>query len=133
MCQVIKEAFFTILGGSITAGFGFWLFLYQRARNAKDEFSVFILDKRDSIPQSHFLDFYRKTKPEVRSAVFKLHPRLSRKNRSRLSNVWNEYNKIEQKDLADALEVGFISEATQRTKPSELLKINMDRFYEIAK
>jgi hypothetical protein len=113
----------------------------NRIQAAKDVFGDFILDKKASLPERGILDFYDKTKPEMRTAVQRIGRYLGEDGRGRLDKLWTKYDKTARENL-DAHQEGFKGESARsldtlaglqaQPPPREIVEHFLDEFYKFA-
>jgi hypothetical protein len=122
--------------GAIIAGLiGWWASIWQNSRNAKDQLRIFIHQKIAAVPNEGCLAFYKRTKDEIRNAVFGTVPFVWKKKRLRLNRAWQEYEESETKlnDESDEYNSLRSSALVQDDKPpieipSEVLKKHLESF-----
>ncbi|MGD1088606.1 MAG: hypothetical protein ABR955_07745, partial [Verrucomicrobiota bacterium] len=121
---------------------------YQRKRDAKDTFLVFISQNRVRIntilhfPAGRdFQGFHLQSRKETADSVARVRPFLNRGNQSRIDDLWREYDKIPQEELDTKYEDGsefdfekrFPESPSLPQKPSKRLLYYMNEFASIAK
>jgi hypothetical protein len=120
---------------------------YQRKRDAKDTFLVFISQSRVRIKTilrfpsgQDFQGFYVQSRKEIADAIARVRPFLSCCKQSRIDGLWGEYDQIPQEELDAKFEDGWdvefektFTEKKQPPKPSVRLLYFLDEFERIAR
>ena len=63
---------------------------------AKDAFGVFIREQIATIPVTGLDEFYRRTKPDIRSSVERLRHFIGGRQKARLNRLWYQYEHIRE-------------------------------------
>jgi hypothetical protein len=141
--QLFIQIGFTVLGGFVACGAGFWLSAHKRCRDAKDAFLVYISVMKGRIETQDVAAYYRRTKSEIRDSVSKVQPFLAKENTLALEILWREYDeivpeqKLLQKNEGNQWERQALNELEPKNspppKPSSILKSYLDKFSALAK
>ena len=144
--EVEINCLFTVIGAVVGVIGSYFIARYQRKRDAKDTFLVFISQSRFRVKtilrlQSgrDFQGFYVQSRAEIADAIARVRPFLNCCNQSRIDGLWGEYDQIPQEELdtkfEDGWEVEFektFTEKKQPIKPSKRLLRFLDEFERIA-
>lgn len=115
-----------------------WSDRYRKRHDAREDFQLFIAQKRSLIPQRDAWGFYSATKTEIRAAIVTVQHFLKPAKSAALESLWVEYDKISYHDLSPDHEAGSAIAFNKRFAPDlktprELLTGYMNEFYKIAK
>jgi hypothetical protein len=107
MLDKIWELFFTMLGAALATFGGIWAAHFLRRRDAKLDFKIIISIKKGEIPHASYektwdsLEFYKRTKPEIRDAISRIEPFLKKNQVVALEKLWREYTTLRQEREMD--------------------------------
>jgi hypothetical protein len=127
-----------LLGGFIAGLVGVWLANWQRKRDARNQFLVTMSLVKATMSKDMFVDFYRRSLPEIKEAVYRVLPFLRKSRADRLLSVWRSYAAIDdEEELPDRNEADpyrmalEIEKKPVPEKPSVLLTTYFDKLYKI--
>lgn len=139
MCPILNTVLPTLLGGFIAGIVGVVLSQWQRKRDARNEFLIFISVKKGAIPKEGIYKFHETTRPEIRDAISRVIPFLSLEKSRKLETTWSNYSEIEEYDLDDKNEDDLMRAAlaldgeTVPEKPSDILKSRLNEMCKIVR
>ena len=139
MTHIIKDVVLTILGGLIAGAVGIWTALWQRRFDAKNEFHIFVSVIKGRMPKEGFAKFHASTRIEVRDAVSRLLPFLKHTEVEPVETACGAYTAIDEDILDDKKEdddgaawLVYFGRSIP-PKPSNILKLHLDKLYESIK
>ena len=120
MKEIYLQIFGSMLGAALAIGGGIWIAGFLRRREAIVNFRIILyvklgeIPKKDALKNWNALEFYNRTKPEIRDAISRVEPFLTEGQITALEDLWIAYTKTQ---TAEDVTGGSDSLATKIERP----------------